>query len=812
MKKVIFLIMAVLTSMNVSAQKGKFITNYDAKGQDEIHTSTGISFVRDGQADRYAWRPTEFQQADYSSLGELFDIKNVKSIFRHVESDNQFTIEIPSNAPVSQKDVIVQAYGEEIAPTENNVYSTGANSVSVLNKNGKTIYECYASGDTLNGKRTIELNALETAYTLLLPLFPFVFEPTSDEILLNLKSLLAELSETQALAKAIDKSVVKNGYLEIDDVVTEYQAAMNRIIEILGLRNNYLKSSEESARMGGARKMPASVIDGNKVYGLKLEMNGSEWHEDDLKKWWKCNFTAYNSNRFAYTGWTEGYKDANGYAHVYPYDISMLNKRILKPQNVSTFIKKTTSWEGIKDFLADSYSLFFDEGFGFDDMTWDNTKKSFDLTFYTPNDIVVVLGPADDDLMLYYNFMKAILEAPAKKISKKILSAEDDDYMLNFCIDLLADEDFRRQFTEIYNGSNSMGKKALEVFKLAWPKFEKHLKEEIEDDTKFMGILYVWTRYGIKDALQLDNAFDEIEDNFENKWLKMVEFWGDLTLGILGLTEGNQYYNLSLDFTDPLPVSKESFTVNGVRFNMVYVKGGDFKMGALDNDKDASSEEKPLHDVKLSDFAIGEKEVTQALWNAVMGSNPSKFKGTELPVENVSWNDCQEFIKQLNEITGKNFRLPTEAEWEYAARGGQSSRGYKYAGSNDIDAVAWYEVNGKKTTHPVGWKNANELGIYDMSGNVMEWCQDYYDGGYYGKNTNWYVTDPCNDIPGFFTNRVLRGGCWHWSDKYCRITSRSNNGPGIKSEIFGLRLALSEEATSPGEGGGVIIDVPGEDL
>ena len=156
--------------------------------------------------------------------------------------------------------------------------------------------------------------------------------------------------------------------------------------------------------------------------------------------------------------------------------------------------------------------------------------------------------------------------------------------------------------------------------------------------------------------------------------------------------------------------------------NMVYVQGGTFMMGATsEQGSDAYDNEKPAHQVTLSSFSIGRYEVTQEEWQAVMGSNPSWFKGPKRPVENVSWDDCQAFIKKLNEMTGKQFRLPTEAEWEFASRGGIKSQGYKYSGSNNLNSVAWYADNSGNTTHDVGQESPNELGIYDMSGNVWEW-------------------------------------------------------------------------------------------
>ena len=225
------------------------------------------------------------------------------------------------------------------------------------------------------------------------------------------------------------------------------------------------------------------------------------------------------------------------------------------------------------------------------------------------------------------------------------------------------------------------------------------------------------------------------------------------------------------------------FTVDGVSFKMIHVEGRPFMMGAPDNDPDADDDEKPQHEVMLSDYYIGETQVTQALWKAVMGENPSFFEGENSPVEVVSWNDCQEFIKKLIAKTGQTFRLPTEAEWEYAARGGNKRLGYQYAGSDSIDDVAWYGDNSGNKTHPVKQKKANELGLYDMSGNVWEWCQDRY--GKYGSGKE---TDPTGPSKGSF--RVVRGGGWNYDAQGCRVAYRNDGAPGNRNINIGFRLAL----------------------
>ena len=224
------------------------------------------------------------------------------------------------------------------------------------------------------------------------------------------------------------------------------------------------------------------------------------------------------------------------------------------------------------------------------------------------------------------------------------------------------------------------------------------------------------------------------------------------------------------------------FTVNGVTFVMVKVDGGTFTMGASADDSDAEADESPAHEVTLDSFSIGQTEVTQELWQAVMGNNPSNNIGDDCPVEMVSWNDCIEFIAKLNLMTGCNFRLPTEAEWEYAARGGNKSKSYLYSGSNSLDLVGWFKDN-CSASQDVGLKAANELGIFDMSGNVWEWCSDVFDD--YSPEAQ---TNPAGPESG--STRVLRGGSWYGKAKKCRVSERHSTAPDFKDDDMGLRLAM----------------------
>ena len=228
----------------------------------------------------------------------------------------------------------------------------------------------------------------------------------------------------------------------------------------------------------------------------------------------------------------------------------------------------------------------------------------------------------------------------------------------------------------------------------------------------------------------------------------------------------------------------ETISVNGVEFGMVRVEGGTFTMGCTsEQGEDCYDNEKPAHSVTVSSYYMGETEVTQALWKAVVGNSPSYFKGDNLPVEQVSWDDAQEFIVNLNRLTGRTFRLPTEAEWEYAARGGSKSRGYKYSGSDSIDAVGWYWYNSEEKSHVVKGKQANELGLYDMNGNVWELCSDRYVE---------YSTESQRDLGGLSigSDYVQRGGGWGNFEEHCRVSNRGITSPDDRNYDLGFRLVM----------------------
>ena len=228
---------------------------------------------------------------------------------------------------------------------------------------------------------------------------------------------------------------------------------------------------------------------------------------------------------------------------------------------------------------------------------------------------------------------------------------------------------------------------------------------------------------------------------------------------------------------------------SGLTFEMIHVEGGAFQMGGAD--EEAYYDEQPVHEVKLDSFYMARYPVVQALWAAIMDEDAATHTPDhhEHPVEMVSWEVAQSFIQKLNEITGRTYRLPTEAEWEYAARGGQKGNGYFYSGSNDLDEVGWYGRNSNGEEKAVGQKKPNELGLYGMSGNVLEWCQDRYSGSYYEAcHKQGVVDNPQGPVAGAF--RVLRGGSWYLEARKCRCAYRHYDPPGSHFTDMGFRLAL----------------------
>lgn len=315
--------------------------------------------------------------------------------------------------------------------------------------------------------------------------------------------------------------------------------------------------------------------------------------------------------------------------------------------------------------------------------------------------------------------------------------------------------------------------------------YDKEMKKALERHEKKEAIvipiilddcMWKYTELGDLQALPQDGI--PIED-----WIRSSKAYKNVAEGVLEQVKLLKAKEEELKRQKAERIAKLHPEIKKLLQNMILIEGGTFQMGTEDHDWC-----KPVHPVTVKDFEIAKYPITQAQWRAVMGSDPPKlkFKGCdECPVESVSWNDCQEFLQKLNELTGEKFRLPGEAEWEFAAIGGKNSKGFLYAGSSTVDEVAWYRKNADSKTHPVGKKKANELGLYDMSGNVWEWCEDDWHETYHNApkdGTAWVETKRT-------AFRVLRGGSWNYLPYYCRAAYRVRDYPNIRNLNYGFRCA-----------------------
>lgn len=280
-------------------------------------------------------------------------------------------------------------------------------------------------------------------------------------------------------------------------------------------------------------------------------------------------------------------------------------------------------------------------------------------------------------------------------------------------------------------------------------------------------IIVLFIIFGGKKENDINNNKETIED-YTNNLEESVDDADNID------TSKNESFDNERSFPD-----KKTITVNNIPFNMIRVDGGSFQMGSYDGE----ANENPVHEVTLDTYYIGEAEVTQELWEYVMGGNPSSHIGTDFPVENVSWNDCQDFISELNRLTGYQFRLPTEAEWEYAAKGGIRYEGFNYSGSTNAEEVGWIKSNCGGSTHNVCTKPSNALGIFDMTGNVCEWCQDWF-----STYDSYAVTNPTGPSNG--SAKVGRGGGWCNSASKNRVTMRFSGVPSYSDHNLGFRLAM----------------------
>ena len=718
------------------------------------------------------------------------------------------SIELPEGAGISADDLTIYSDGEQVDAGENGLL--GACVGDMMAFNGDNLV--YLSYGSQNDDRT--LNSLETAISLLLPIIPYAVTDMDENSFWLLKQMIGHLEQTRELASAIDQSIIDKGYLDMDAINPQFLAAVAELKIRLGIDGS---APLYSPRMKSKKTTNPLFVYGNKeAYGdgFTLIKDHSIWGTGKMGDCWKCEFTVLNADRWCYTSLTKAMKDENGKPKRIDEGFSGTFTNLIKPNNISALMDLGSLSDlatNPKEFLTVLSDPDFDrvinqlweplknlghiiKGEETETVTFDKVKKSgIKLNLYPDNEHLMIFGPGEDGRLLLFNIVKVVFQPTMKLIMKGVVktdgydkSEDMDKFFVQFVKFIVeeADPEFPATLLAIIDDPERLWyQKIIDVF------------DEIDEKMSMFLLKDVMIKYLSEAAFE--GMFENVADAYNDPQIKSVftAYKTMLTVGdILMLLLDSQYHGVAFEmdygpsYESYHEKKSETFTVGDATFTMMTLPGGPFMMGAEPGDEDALGNEKPLHYVNIDRFAIGENEVTQRLWEAVMGSNPSKFVNGNRPVDNVSWNDCQEFITKLNQITGRNFRLPTEAEWEFAACGGMYKRGYPYAGSENIGDVAWYKGNCNET-HSVRLKDANEFGLYDMSGNVMEWCQDFYDPNYYGNSPE---DNPCCDTQpiGYLPNRVLRGGNWYWDAENSRVTYRTNNGQGTKSEIYGLRLAM----------------------
>lgn len=449
-------------------------------------------------------------------------------------------------------------------------------------------------------------------------------------------------------------------------------------------------------------------------------------------------------------------------------------------------------WHGLYQFFSNSASM----------------KTGFSIFIETDNPYVIFANKKEDGEYLFSNnggYMdKTFCDGDAVFNTRGIefqssVPSEDEDWILTCDGSEDIPDWLSINLSDSYVNGSFTGKVFAEVTAARLPSNVDYREATIRFDVQGGHIDYTFMQ-GTKPVVMLGDVnsdsqvsitdvtslIDYLLNTSMTVNVKAADVNGDGQVTITDVTRLIDYLLGSVDI-NPVVTGNKTFTVNGVTFKMIAVEGGTFAMGATrDQGTNVRSVEKPVHMVTLSDYYIGQTEVTQALWLAVMGSNPSHYTGDlNRPVEMVSWDDCQTFITKLNQMTGMQFRLPTEAEWEFAARGGNKTLGNMYSGSNTINEVAWYNGNAGNTSHRVAGKSSNELGIFDMSGNIYEYCYDWWNGTGYSSEPQ---VNPTGLETG--TGRIIRGGSIDYGDEYCRNAYRWGDATDSRWKDQGLRLAL----------------------
>lgn len=545
----------------------RFVVDYFST-QSPADTLSFVLFARNNQDDQYSiLHPNE----DVSEYSSDFDISHIKEISIVNPNKNTVLLQLPECSNVILNEVTLMGDGKEIDLDDETEVSTDANNLTLLNKDGKIIYNSYVSVDTVGRSRKVELNAVETAVSLLLPIFPYSLEVTSDELFTALKNLLKELSETQNLAEAIDRSVVRHGYFEIDDVEVEFQTTVEKIIELTGLRNNFLSEEYIECKKSKAPRPPKFNYGYNQR--MKIQVDKSLWTTSYFPaphNIWRCELTVKNGDVLCYSSIMKGsyyYNESDDETRIEVDDdkIEDLIKYIVKPIRSSTLEDAWLTWDGISNFFDETWKLLTDDEYGIGDVApVAEVKKGIKMDFELPNDCVCALMPCDNQFLMMYNIFKLIMTPIVKYIGGKVAKDQDSDILIPFAVELLSDPDYLTKFHLINEKELDLATKFVEILELTWPKLKTFIKKKLTSkDAKF------FYAYFMSAALQSDNllnvteaisdAMDKVEDNL-GFYLKLARTAADTAAGIVGIyKEESNFFFFDLDFNNSKAVEKEVF-------------------------------------------------------------------------------------------------------------------------------------------------------------------------------------------------------------------------------------------------------------
>lgn len=481
-------------------------------------------------------------------------------------------VELPQGAKISVKEIkLFENGGEQIEINSNGEFSSNANSLVALGKDNQILYISYLSTDTVPERRNVALNSHETATSLLIQVFPHIFTQVETASFNALKKLVSQLKETKELAQAIDRSIISNGYLNLDDVESEFSNAVEKIIELSGLENNFLRprgSSNSSLMQFRSTRVNSEItppiIKNNRFKGVRLDLNKSQFIPKTGK--WHCEMTGYNE-RFGYVALVHGYKGTNGLGYPYSDSFWEQTKFLIPPMNVSKFMGTISSWGGIQAYFSDTWNLFTKKDFGFNDLTWDKSKLSgIYMDFQSPNDIVLVLAPQENDNIFIFNAVMAFVSPAISLLGGEVgdKSSFTKDFTYRFVYKLTTDVKFINEVKAItLNPYLSHSHKVLQISEKLFKKF----RDFITGDA-----IKLFPKLGKYLANQ---AFKKVISD-ANFFEKVVKLTGDVVMSYLGLLENSFYFDMQLEFAD---ASEE----DGVLKNTVL--SDDFNASELDLNK-----------------------------------------------------------------------------------------------------------------------------------------------------------------------------------------------------------------------------------